>query len=471
MEKRSLNRRDFLRLSAAAAAGVIVAGCGPAPTPQVVEKVVKETVVVEGTPQVVEKVVKETVVVQATPPPAAVAEITYLDIDETGAGDAAFKVYTDQVIAPFNDQNSTIKVNFQAGQGQWSDALVASIAAGNAPDIFVTYIGVARKIMEAGQMLPLQEHFTEEELQDFLEEQLLAMRIGPSLFAVPKYASCVALAYNKDLLDKAGIPYPDDTWDWAKFLDALSKTAKLGTSELGKLFGYSVNREFMHHWVWQNGGEWMNKPMLGTKILIDEPKALEALKVQNDMIFKDHWAPTTPEIEGLGWWNTFQTGRFAFDEVHSWTTSELITNNKFKWDLVMLPKGPVKRAGMVFNDAYSVWAKTKYPDAAVKFLSYLTSADMEKTMMLSIHGWLPSRKSVFKAWETESLGAKNGFNVAAFTKNLQYSRQQPYFLTDDKVREIFDPLWTKIWDTGDLAIEEGVKQIAAKVNEYLATVA
>ena len=41
-----------------------LAACGPTPTPEVVEKVVKETVIVEGTPQVVEKVVTQVVEVE-----------------------------------------------------------------------------------------------------------------------------------------------------------------------------------------------------------------------------------------------------------------------------------------------------------------------------------------------------------------------------------------------------------------------
>ena len=52
-----------------------LAACGPTPVPEVVEKVVKETVIVEGTPQTVEKIVTEVVettvekVVTATPEP------------------------------------------------------------------------------------------------------------------------------------------------------------------------------------------------------------------------------------------------------------------------------------------------------------------------------------------------------------------------------------------------------------------
>ena len=38
--------------------------CGPTPEPQVIEKVVRETVIVEGTPQVVEKVMTEVVEVE-----------------------------------------------------------------------------------------------------------------------------------------------------------------------------------------------------------------------------------------------------------------------------------------------------------------------------------------------------------------------------------------------------------------------
>jgi multiple sugar transport system substrate-binding protein len=459
-EQSSFSRRRFLVLAGMGAAGAALAACGATPVPQVV----KETVVVQQT-----VIVKETVAPSL--PVAEVVEITYLDLDETGAGDVAYKVYAEQVIAPFEAQNPNIKVNFQAGEGDWPAALLASMAAGNAPDVFVHFIGNGRKMMEAGQMLPLQEHIQEDDLADFLDEQLLAMRIGPSLFAMPKYASCIAMAYNKDLLDKAGVEYPTDEWTWDDFLQALSHTADLGTSELGPTYGYFVNYEYIEQWVWQNGGEWMNKPILGTKILIDEEKALQALKVNYDMVYKDHWAPTRAEVEGLGWTTVFQTGRVAFNEVHSWMVSECINNNEFNFDFVMLPKGPAKRAGQVFNDAWSVWSKSKAPDEAVTFLKYITSAENEKTMMLSIHGWLPSRKSLFDAWANESLGAQKGYNVASYTNLLPDARQQPYFLTDAKVREIKDPLWQRIWETGDLPLEEGVKEVCTRVNEYLATVA
>ena len=67
MDTKSLTRREFLRDAALVGVGLAAAACGPTPTPEVVEKVVKETVVVE---KEVEKVVTKEVVVTPTPAPA-----------------------------------------------------------------------------------------------------------------------------------------------------------------------------------------------------------------------------------------------------------------------------------------------------------------------------------------------------------------------------------------------------------------
>jgi putative aldouronate transport system substrate-binding protein len=56
-KNKKLTRREFVRMGALVGAGVVAAGCAPRVVKETVEKVVKETVLVQGTPQVVEKVV------------------------------------------------------------------------------------------------------------------------------------------------------------------------------------------------------------------------------------------------------------------------------------------------------------------------------------------------------------------------------------------------------------------------------
>ena len=75
---RKLTRREFLCGAELAAAGMVLAACAPAATPQVIKEIVKETVIVEGTPKVVEKVVEQTVVVRGgrrAHPPGVVARL------------------------------------------------------------------------------------------------------------------------------------------------------------------------------------------------------------------------------------------------------------------------------------------------------------------------------------------------------------------------------------------------------------
>jgi len=472
MEQKTLSRREFLRMATVAAAGTVgaaLAGCAQ-PAPGVVEKVVKETVVVEveGTPEVVEV----TKIVEVAPPLETV-EIVYLGADESGAGAVAFDVYTDQVIPPFIEENPHIKVTFEPAVGDWDDMIIADAAAGTAPDIFPHWAEFGRRLMEEGQMLALQDYIPQEDLDDFLEQQLIACRVGPSLFALPRYISTVALTYNKDYLDEAGIEYPDETWDWTDLENALQQLGEMGTSERGTLFPYYVNPWYQPVFVWANGGEWMNKEYMGTKMLIDQPEAMEALRWQYDMIYRHGYAPTGEEVEGLGWWEAWQSGRFAFYEGHSWQVSEFVSVCDWEWDYAPLPKNPNtgERGGIVFNDSQSVYAGTKHPVEAVEFLRYVSSPEVEKIMMTSVHGWQPCRRSLDEEWITESAGAKAGKNVKAFIDILPTVRQDPYFMNDAQVKEIYEPIWDQIWVTGDIGLDEGVQRIVTSVNEYLDSVA
>ena len=77
---------------------------------------------------------------------------------------------------------------------------------------------------------------------------------------LPRDLNVIALFYNKTMFDAAKVPYPDDTWDWAK-LSEVAKQLTLDTDGDGTTdqWGlYTETTDMENYWsslVWQNGGD------------------------------------------------------------------------------------------------------------------------------------------------------------------------------------------------------------------------
>jgi len=264
------------------------------------------------------------------------------------------------------------------------------------------------------------------------------------------------------------VAYPTEDWTWDDFLPAVQALTKRDDSGKATQWGYWVAQNYMAHWVWMNGGEWMDKDAMGTKMLLDEPKAMEALKFNWDILYTYKLAPTPEEAEGVGRGDFFQTGKLGIHEAHSWQVTDFINRNNFSYEYTLLPQ-KVKRVGHIFADGYGVYVNTKHKAESIDLLRFMTSPEAETEFCTSVLGLQPSRKSVAPVWDTESQGAKAGFNMKAFSDMAALARLDPYFKDHAKVREIFVPIWDSIWVTGTLGLEEGITELCTKVNNYLAT--
>jgi ABC-type glycerol-3-phosphate transport system substrate-binding protein len=453
MKERRLSRRDFLHLSVGAAAGTLLVACQPQVIKETVEVPVERTVEVE----------KEVVVV-ATPAPIEVAEIRLAEGSWVGPEGIAF--WTDDIIPRFEGENPGIKVTWESAESaDYEDKLYTQAVAGDAPDVF--FIWWSAGLMEEGQLLPLEEYFDEAYMADFYPANIVGQVYEGHMYGVPKYVSTVAMAYNKDLLDEAGVAYPDGTWDWDDYLEAFKATTKPDGSQ----WGTYVVPEYINHWVWENEGEWMNADLFGTKCLLNEEKALEALKFNHDLAWgPDPVSPKPGTVGEFGWWDIFSSGKVAFVESHSWTVTNYMRQNDFKWDFVDLPIGRTgKKAGLTFVNSYSVYAGTKYPDASVKLVEFLTGQWAMKQMCLGILGLQPVRKSVVPTWDVDSMGARAGYDVAAFSRIMDYARLIPIFKDDKQIlQEIFNPVWEQIWVTGEMGLEEGIQLIVDRIDQHFA---
>jgi len=132
-----LTRRELLRATAVGAAGLALAACQPKVVEKVVketvlvekevEKVVKETVIVAGTPKVVEKVVKETVVVEKEAPSPAPARPVDLDFWYIWGGQGGEAM--EAVSAEFEKRNPEVTMHPLPLGGAILDKTIAAFAA------------------------------------------------------------------------------------------------------------------------------------------------------------------------------------------------------------------------------------------------------------------------------------------------------------------------------------------------------
>ncbi|MGC9361047.1 MAG: ABC transporter substrate-binding protein, partial [Anaerolineae bacterium] len=214
MTQGEMGRRQFLRLAGLGCGATFLAACKREVVVETlveeVEKVVKETVVVE---KEVEKVVKETVVVEkevekivtATP---VMQEVTvrfmiWGGAAEKAAWDARYKL--------FRDKYPNIRVAIVYPPGNYQEKLTAMIASGTAPDVFIP--GSMRLDVPRGILLPLDAYMEADpdfDADDFLPGTLERGQYQGVQYCMPGGIGPQVVFWNVDYFEEAGLENPND---------------------------------------------------------------------------------------------------------------------------------------------------------------------------------------------------------------------------------------------------------------------
>ena len=61
---------------------------------------------------------------------------------------------------------------------------------------------------------------------DIIPNLLEGFTIDGQIYGIPKDMNTLAVIYNKDLFDEAGVPYPDENDDWNTFTEKLRRVVE-----------------------------------------------------------------------------------------------------------------------------------------------------------------------------------------------------------------------------------------------------
>ncbi|AZN41004.1 ABC transporter substrate-binding protein [Paenibacillus albus] len=364
----------------------------------------------------------------------------------------------------FTAQNPNIKVKVEViPWGDYWTKMSAAAPAGTLPDVFWMHSGQFVKYASGKFLEPITDRVTngELDLNNYASNLGSIYTLDGQNYAVPKDFDTIGLAYNKDLFDQAGIPYPDDTWDYAKLADTAKK---LSQPDKG-IYGFAAKMDTQTgYWndMLANGGSILTAD--GTKSGYDDPASIEALKARYQMIV-DKASPTHQQMTDTDSTEMFKSGKVAMVFEGDWRTTDIDSSDivKGKWNWAKLPKGKVKRGNIINGLGNVMSASGKHKAEAWEFLKFLGSkraAEITAEMGAAI----PAFKDTQAAW----VKSKPELNLQVFIDQTADAIPYPagskaYPVWFPKEAEIMAQAWG-----GQISIEDGAKQVAEMMNQAIA---
>jgi raffinose/stachyose/melibiose transport system substrate-binding protein len=292
------------------------------------------------------------------------------------------KAFYDDIAKQFEQKNG-IKIEFEPYKNaEYPTILSSALAAGTGPDIIHTraYGGLAQ-LADAGYLMPVDAKMIPA-LRGFSKTLMSAARGFTSqtqnqVYGVPFATQTLGIYYNKALLKKAGITALPESWD--EFKQTLQKVRAAGILPLGNGAKDAPIVEQMFGVVgpmFYGATGFFNAVVRGDKKFTD-PLFVRAIR--ETAALKDFFPPNfmgIGEDEGRA---LFFNEQAAFILAGSWNIGYFKAQNP-KLDMGFMAAPPLQKGGLkyvsTFADGnYSINAKTKNKDAAVKFLNFLASKD------------------------------------------------------------------------------------------------
>jgi multiple sugar transport system substrate-binding protein len=379
---------------------------------------------------------------------------------------------TQKLIKQYNEKNKgKYNVIFQQGNadtGQRLDKLRTQFQAGGENiDVILGDVIWTAELAASGWISDLSERFPKSTQQEYLPGSVEAITFGGKPYGMPWFTDTGLLYYRKDLLKKSGYNGPPKTWDELKQMTM--KVRREADTKFGFVFQGAKSEAGLCdgcEYIWGHGGNILD-PNDPSKVVVDSPQAIAGLKTERSMI-TDGISPEAvtvyeePETEG-----EFLNGDAVF--LRNWPyvygligTSDYPKLNTDQVGVSELPSSDGKPGnGTVGDQPLYISASSKYPDAAWKFIEFLSATEQQKLRALE-GSYLPTRSALYDDPEIQDT-----VPVVALAKQaLQHTRPRPvspYY--SDMALEIQDQFNASL--KGDMTPEEAARALKSELESII----
>jgi multiple sugar transport system substrate-binding protein len=373
-----------------------------------------------------------------------------------------------RLVASWNAEHPDIQVRVQplpAGRSS-EEVLLAAIVARATPDVSsnVSSALLARLVRAHGVVRLDDRAPTAARLRERTRPAMLgSLRLPDSgIYAFPWKTNPMMLMYNIDLLAAAGVRPPrthsellDAFRRLTRDTDGDGRADKWGLWATLKTTWFERFYDFYPLYLASSGGRTI---ISGGKVVFDNEAAVSALEVLRHG-FADGSLPRSNFVQGR---DPFADGTVAMKIIGPWFVKELdeLKVTGLRYDVVPVPTadGVSPDSGFAFADLRSIaiFSTTRHPDAAARFVAYLTSPAADR-LLIEEASQLPYRRTL--ASDPRFTVALHRWpTLATYATYVERTRDLDI---DPDVVEIFD-LISDAYESGAIYGTVPVRQALAK---------
>jgi multiple sugar transport system substrate-binding protein len=400
-------------------------------------------------------------------------------------GDEAIFAVFQKLKEAFAAVEPDIEVEIEEVPGDWYQKFQLKLASGSPPDCVFEAADTVTASVRAGALAPLDDYLANDDRfikENFLEIAWASTTYEGKTYGLPYDGGSVALFYNIDLLNAAGVPLPDPTTpitfdqvvEFGKLLtlDRDGRNANDPDFDGDKIAQYGVDLSatsfLIQPWssVWSKGGEGITAD---GQVPLDDPVAIEAGQWLADLNLVHHIAPG-PQIASET--ISFLTGNVAMRIDGVWSCVRY-RDTDFNWDVAPIPVADVP----VSTGWYSPLALVEggeNKDGAWKWISFCCS-EPGQTIVAGLGQAVPPVRAIAES-EVFLDPSTKPEHKQVFLDQLN---PETYRSPGDTMGSFFGgychewgDTYSPIWEEalrGDKSVSDAFTELAPKLEEVLKT--
>ena len=298
----------------------------------------------------------------------------------------------EEIAANFMELYPHIEVIIESVPDGFGERLLTQLAANDAPDLFQIGDGDVAMFQSRGAFADLTPFINGDNpmnLDDFFGPMLDVGRIDGGIYTLPKDFSTMAVFYNRDLFDEAGLDYPTNDWTLEAFRElaiALTTDDRWGAQWMGGSRGALPL-------IYAHGGDVISQDGQTVEGYLDSEGTIAALEFLNQLTNVDQAIPSAVELEAFQGVNLFLSEQVAMTAHGIWSANSFVEAG-MNFGTVMLPSGPEGQFGTIFYAGYGMWSGSQNQEEAWLFLNYLTTEGQHIMAQHALTAYIPASIAV-----------------------------------------------------------------------------